>query len=200
MTTQRGHRSCRPTHDPRPHPAAPVGHPVDLATAQPPSHDDDQVEADLPLAQHDLCQPRGPGSNLGQTTRRCAHGGRPRRPRPSQPCRLPAPPPRPTTSFRRTQRTPETGHLDTQTAAPDTDHLDRPRGHRTLAPDTGQERGHGDDSTAGVRTSLAATPSDRTMRRPTVFALAHYQPTPRPLRGPRGAPAHCCPETRIPGC
>jgi hypothetical protein len=119
--------------------------------------------------------------------------------------RLPAPPPRPTTSFpsdttdaggrtldtwtlRRPHRTPVTwtGPAGQRTLAPDT-------GHRT--PDTGQERGHGDDSTAGVRTSLAATPSDRTLRRPTVFALSHYQPAPRPLRRPSSAPAHCCPQT-----
>jgi hypothetical protein len=161
MTTQRGHRQL--PADGRSSPASrlsPVGHPVDLAHCPTPAHDDDQVEADPPLAQHDLCQPRGPGSNLGQTTRRRGHGGRPRRPRPSQPCgcRPHRHAPRPHSG--RTQQTPEpdTGHLDAQTPAPDTDHLDRPRGtpdtrtgHRT--PDAGQERGHGDDSTAGVRTS-----------------------------------------------
>jgi hypothetical protein len=105
------------------------------------------------------------------------------------------------------RRRPDTGHLDAQTPAPDTDHWTGPTGtpdarpdtaHRT--PDAGQERGHGDDGRAGVRTSVAATPSDRTLRRPTVFALSHYQPAPRPLQRPSGAPAHCCPETRIPGC
>ncbi len=65
-------------------------------------------------------------------------------------------------------RTPDTGHLDAQTPAPDTGHVDRHpwdtgRSHRTL--DTGRERGHGDDNTAGIRTSLATTPSDRTLRR-----------------------------------
>jgi hypothetical protein len=50
------------------------------------------------------------------------------------------------------------------------------RGHWTLAPDTGHRtldagrgRGQGDDGTAGIRTSWAATPSDRTLGRPTVF-------------------------------
>jgi hypothetical protein len=208
MTTQRGHH--QPPTDGRSSPASrlsPVGHPVDLAHCPTTAHNDDQVEADPPLAQHGLCQPRGPGSNLGQTTRRRGHGGRSRRPRPSQPCGC-----RPhrhalRPHSRRTQRTPEVGHwtpgrLDARTghrspgqAPRDSGHSHRTpdTGHRT--PDTGQERGHGDDSTAGVRTSLAATPSDRTLRRPTVFALSHYQPAPRPLRRPSSAPAHCCPET-----
>jgi hypothetical protein len=81
------------------------------------------------------------------------------------------------------RRRPDTGHLDAQTSArtPDTDHLDRHpwdtgRSHRTPTEDAGRERGHGDDSTAGIRTSLATTPSNRTLGRPTVFQLAHYQP------------------------
>jgi hypothetical protein len=128
--------------------------------------------------------------------------------------RLPAPPPRPMTSFPSDTRTPEAGQWTPGRSDARTGHrsLDRPHGdtghshrtphtgHRTpdsghRTPDTGQERGHGDDGRAGVRTSVAATPSDRTLRRPTVFALPHYQPAPRPLRGPSGASAHCCPRT-----
>jgi hypothetical protein len=59
---------------------------------------------------------------------------------------------------------PDSGHLDAQTPAPDTGHLDRPRGPpdaRTghWTPDARHERGPGDDSTAGIRTSLATTPA-----------------------------------------
>jgi hypothetical protein len=48
------------------------------------NHTHDQVEADPPLPST-ACQPQAPWSNLGQTTCRCGHGRRPRRPRPSQP-------------------------------------------------------------------------------------------------------------------
>jgi hypothetical protein len=57
---------------------------------------------------------------------------------------------------------PDSGHLDAPTPAPDTGHLDRPRGppdarigHRDTSCQT--QRGHGDDRTAGIRTSLATT-------------------------------------------
>jgi hypothetical protein len=201
MTTQRGHRQL-PT-DGRSSPASRRSRSATRSTwptAQPPPHDDDQVEADPPLAQHDLCQPRGPGSNLGQTTRRRRHGGRPRRPRPSQPCgcRLHRHAPRP--HSRRTQRTPEAGHWTPGRSDARTGHRslgqapqDTGRSHRT--PDTGQERGHGDDSTAGVRTSLAATPSDRTLRRPTVFALSHYSRLLGRSAGQAAPLVHCCPRT-----
>ena len=125
-------------------PPLPVGHPVDLAHCLTTAPRRRPSRSRPAVAQHDLCQPRGPGSNLGQTTRRRGHGGRPRRPRPSHPCgcRPHRHAPRPYSG--RTQRTPDTGHLDAQTPAPDTDHLDRPRGtphartgHRT--PDTGHE-------------------------------------------------------------
>src|SRR5215213_11487464 len=114
--------------DPRAHPASP-GRPGPVQTT---SYDDDQVQVDPPLAQYGLRQLRAPGSNLGQTTRRHGHGGRPRRPRPSQAVRLPAPPPHPATSLpsdtaTHRHQTPDTGHLDAQTPAPDAGHLDRPR-------------------------------------------------------------------------
>jgi hypothetical protein len=71
-------------------------------------------------------------------------------------------------------RTPDTGHLDAQTPAPDTGHWtgtrrtpDARTGHWT--PDAGHGHGHGHGSTAGIRTSLAATPSDRTLRRPPML-------------------------------
>jgi hypothetical protein len=103
--------------------------------------------------------------------------------------RLPAPPPRSRTSLRpdtadaathrhRTptpdagQRTPgrsdaHTGHW---TPVPWTSK----RGHWSLAldtghwtPDAGRGRGQGDEGAAGIRTSWATTPSDRTLGRPT---------------------------------
>jgi hypothetical protein len=79
----------------------------------------------------------------------------------------------------RQHRTPDSGHLDAQdartghwTAVPWTGE----RGHWSLAPDTGHRtpdagrgRGQGDEGAAGIRTSWATTPSDRTLGRPTVF-------------------------------
>jgi hypothetical protein len=123
--------------------------------------------------------------------------------------RLAAPPPHPATSFPsdtadagRTDaggRTLDTGRSDGRTG-----HRSRgqaPVGHRTLAPDTGHrmpdERGHRDDSTAGIRIYLAATPSDRTLRPATVLMLSHNQPAARPPRRPSGASAHCSPQTNF---
>ena len=198
MTTERGHRRLpRRAMLARIQPIL-VGHLVDLAPLPTTSHDNDQVQVDPSLAQQGLRQLRGSGSNLGQTTRRRGHGGRPRRSRPSQPwgCRPTATPYDLIPVGHNGRRRPDTGHLD----APDarTGHRSpgqAPRDTEHRTPDTGHESGHGDDSTAGVRTSLAATPSDRTLRRPTVFALSHYQPAPRPLRRPSSTPAHCCPRT-----
>ena len=43
-----------------------VGHPVDQAHCPTAAHDDDQVEADPPLAQHELRQPPGPAPTSGR--------------------------------------------------------------------------------------------------------------------------------------
>jgi hypothetical protein len=59
-------------------------------------------------------------------------------------------------------------------------------GHWT--PHAGHERGHGVDSTAGIRTSLAATPSDCTLRPATVFVLSRTPAGCSALRRPSGAP------------
>jgi hypothetical protein len=66
---------------------------------------------------------------------------------------------------------PDSGHLDAQTPAPDTGRVDRHVwtldariGHWT--PAARHQRGHGDNRTAGIRTSLATTPSDRALGRP----------------------------------
>jgi hypothetical protein len=131
-----------------------VGHAVDLATAQPPPTTTAKSKPTPPLAQHGLRQPRSPGPDSGRRRAGRGHGGRPRRPRPSQPCDcLPHRRPlRPHSG--RTQRTrngwtldAHTGHwtpdaerLDAQTPAPDTGHrshgqarVDTVRSHRTLA-------------------------------------------------------------------
>ena len=126
-----------------------VGHPVDLAPLPTTSHDDDQVQVDPPLAQHGLRQLRGPGSNLGQTTRRRGHGGRPRRPRPSQPCGCrPTPRPRPHSALDTADaathghRTPDAGGRTVDTWTLRRPHRTPvtwtgPVEHRTLAPDAG---------------------------------------------------------------
>jgi hypothetical protein len=60
---------------------------------------------------------------------------------------------------RRNARTPDAGHRTPGRSDTRTGHRSRgqaPVEHRTLAPDTGHERGHGDDSTAGIRTTSAA--------------------------------------------
>jgi hypothetical protein len=203
MTTQRGHRQRLPIGDPRAHPASPVGHSVGLAHCQPPPTTRTKSKSTLRWPSTACRQLRGPGSNLGQTTRRHGHRGRPRRPSQSCGCR----PPHPATSSRRTQRTPDartpganTGHLDAQTPhrTPVTwtgtrGTPDARTGHWT--PDAGHERGHGDGSTAGIRTLLgrhAERPHAETRNR---LVLTHYQPTARPLRRPSGASAHCCPQT-----
>ena len=106
---------------------------------------------------------------------------------PGHPSRTAAcPPPRSRTSLRpdaadaathkpgRPHRTPDSGHLDAQTPAPDTGQrsrgqasVDTGRSHWT--PDAGRGRGQGDEGAAGIRTSWATTSSDRPLGRPTVF-------------------------------
>jgi hypothetical protein len=130
----------------------PVGHAVELATAQPPPHDDGQVQTDASAGP----APPAPASStrlrLRQTTSR-AWTQRATTPTPAIPAvRLPAPPPRSRISLRpdtadaatHKHRTPtpgaDTGHLDAQTPAPDTGHRSRGQasadtGHRTLAED-----------------------------------------------------------------
>jgi hypothetical protein len=67
-----------------------------------------------------------------------------------------------TWTLRRPHRTLDTGPVDRQAWT-----LVARTGHRT--PDTGRGRGQADEGAAGIRTSWATTPSDRTLGRPTVF-------------------------------
>ena len=124
-------------------------------------------------------------------------------------------------------RTPDTWTLRRPHRTLDSGRVDRTRGGWTSAPDTGHrtlaEEGHADEGTAGIRTSWAATPSGRALGHPTVFlwtapaalgnhdgsavghlpardCLSHDQAAARSLCRPSRASAHCCPETRIPGC
>jgi hypothetical protein len=125
----------------------------------------------LRLAQHGLRQLRMPGATSGGRRAVVDTAGHHADPGPSQPCGC-RPTPRPRPHSRWTQQTPQrtdtgrwrpdSGHLDAQTPAPNTGHLDRPRGtpdarigHWT--PAARHQRGHGDDRTAGIRTSLATT-------------------------------------------
>jgi hypothetical protein len=166
MTTQRGRRHLPADGRSSAHPAS-SGRPRDRSGH---CSTTDHVEADPPLAQHDLRQPRAPGSNLGQTTRRRGHGGRPCRPPAIPAVRLPARLPRCTTSFR--SDTADDGRHGHRTSTPDAEaehwtpgRSDTRTGHRTpiswtgtrwtLSAPTGHRRGQGDDSTAGVRTSRA---------------------------------------------
>jgi hypothetical protein len=154
MTTQRGHRQL-PT-DGRSSPASPLSRSATGSTgptAQPPPHDDDQVEADpaagparpVPASRARL-QPRA--DDAPSWTRRATT------PTPAIPAvRLPAPPPRPTTSFpsdttdtggrtlapgrsdaRTGHRFTRTGPAGHRTPTPDTDHLDRNADTVTTAP------------------------------------------------------------------
>jgi hypothetical protein len=158
-----------------------VGHAVELATAQPPPDDDGQIQTDASAG-----PAPAPASStrrrLRQTTSR-SWTQRATTPTPAIPAiRRPASPLRSRTSLRpdsgrgntqtpdsgrrtadtwtlrRPHRTLDTGPLDRQARTPDT-------GHRTLAEDVEQ----GDEGAAGIRTSWATTPSDRTLGRPTVF-------------------------------
>jgi hypothetical protein len=176
-----------PTNDPGVHPAYP-GRPRGRAGhAQPPPDDDGQVQTDASAG------PAAPAPASSARLQRRAEdepgmdaAGDHARPRPSQPygC-LPhrrAPGPhfgrtqrtRQRTDTGRRHRTPDSGHLDAQTPAPDTGQrsrgqasVDTGRSHRT--PDAGRGRGQGDEGAAGIWTSWATTPSDRTLGRPTVF-------------------------------
>jgi hypothetical protein len=171
MTTQRGHRQLPPdgrssrASNPSP------GRPGPVLTT---SHDD-QVQVDPPLAQHGLRQLRAPGSNLGQTTRRHGHCGRPRRPRPSQAVRLPAPAAPRNLIPRRTPQRTDTGRRTPVTWTGTRGTPDARTGH--WMPDTNADTVN--RSTAGIRTSLAAMPSDRTLRRAPVLC-------PRTTRQPLG--------------
>jgi hypothetical protein len=199
--------SCLPMGDPRTHPSLSRSAWRTATT----SHDDDQVQVDPRWAQPGLRQPRAPGPKPRQTTRRHGHGGRLRRPRPSQPCGGLAPPPHPATSCRRTPRTPQ--RTDAGGRTPDSWTLRRRTGHRSRghAPaDTGRshrtlDTGHRmPDTNADTVTTAqpASGPLGRHAERPyaetpTVFVLSHYQPAARPLRRPSGAPAHCSPQTNF---
>jgi hypothetical protein len=181
-----------PTNDPRVHAAYP-GRPRGRAgTAQPPPTTTARSKPTPRLAQQRLRQLQARGADSGRP--RAGHGRswRPPRPRPSQPygC-LPhrrAPPhfgrtqrTRQPTNTGRPHRTPESGRrtADTWTLRRphrtlDTGPVDRQAwtlvtGHGHCTPDAGRGRGQADEGAAGIRTSWATTPSDRTLGRPTVF-------------------------------
>jgi hypothetical protein len=181
MTTQRGHRQRLPIGDPRAHPASPgrpLGRPGPLPTT---SHDEDQVQVDPPRPSTASASFEGQAPTSGR--RHAAmdtagdHAGHPSH----------------AAAGPHTPRAHPVGHSGRRThgcrgrhwtprrsdAAPDTGHVDRHpwdtgRSHRTLDTDAGHERGHGDDSTAGIRTLLgrhAERPHAETRNRVCALAL-----------------------------
>jgi hypothetical protein len=195
MTTQRGHRQLPRRRSSR---ASSLSRSATQSTWPTANHLPRRRPTDPPLAQRGLWQLRARGSNLGQTTRRRGHGGRPRRPRPSQPCGCRPHRHAPRPHSRRTQRTPEradTGHLDAQMPAPDTGHrllgqAPWDTGHSQRTPTRTGRRQH-----SRRPDSWASSPSDRMLGRPTVFLLSHYQAAAGSLRWPGRASAPCSPRT-----
>jgi hypothetical protein len=160
-----------------------VGHAVELATAHHLPTTTARSKPTPRLTQHRLRQPRAPGADSARPPAGHGRSRRPRRLRPSQPygC-LPTAALHDLTSAGHSAR----GRTDTGRRTADTWTLRRPHrtldsgrmdrqawtlvahtGHRT--PDAGRGRGQGDQGAAGIRTSRATTPSDRTLGRPTVF-------------------------------
>jgi hypothetical protein len=106
---------------------------------------------------------------------------------------------------RRTPRTPR--RTDTERRTLDTWTLRRP--HRTpvtwtgprrtpdartrhLTPDAGHERGHGDDTTAGIRTLFGRHAERPHAETPTRVVPSHHQAAAWSPRRPGRASAHCC--------
>jgi hypothetical protein len=180
MTTQRGHRQLPPDgRSSRASQPLPVG----LAHCQPPRTTTTSPSRPSAGAQPGLRQLRAPGPNLGRRRAVMDMAGDPGHP--SRAAAGPTATPRDimpsdtADAATHGRRRPDTGLLDAQTPQRTPVTWTRTGGHRTLALDTGHwtpdaehERGHGDDSTAGIRTSLAATPSDRMLRPNRVSALA----------------------------
>jgi hypothetical protein len=203
--------------DPRAHPASPVGHAVDQATAQPPPTTIPSQRLRWPST--GLRQLRAPGSALGRRRAGRGHGRQPNRPWPSQPCRR-----LPTAALHDLIPVGHRGRGNARTADARTGHrtsvtwtLDARTGHWTLDAGRGRDR---------VTTAPPASGPPRltsrvtALGRPTVFlwtapaALGspcrlgvRPPPSPRlPLALPRsssvvappapsGASAHCSPQT-----
>jgi hypothetical protein len=142
---------------------------------------------------------------LGQTTSR-SWTQRATTPTPAIPAvRRPAPPPRCMTSLRpdtadagtHGHRTPDSGHLDAQTPAPDTGHrslgqarVDRHAwtlvartGHWT--PDAGRGHRQGDEGAASSRTCWATTPSDPRAGTPNRVLVDGACGAPQPMEARR---------------
>jgi hypothetical protein len=161
-------------------------------------HDDGQVQTDTSAGPAQPAPASSARLRLGQTTSR-SWTQRATTPTPAIPAvRRPAPPPRCMTSLRpdtadagtHGHRTPDSGHLDAQTPAPDTGHrspgqarVDTGRSHRTL--DAGRGHQQGDEGTAGSRTSWATTPSDRALGRPNRVPVDGACGAPQPMEARR---------------
>jgi hypothetical protein len=211
MTTQRGYRRL-----PRPailvcNQPLPVGHPVDLTHCSPPPTTTTKSKLDPPLAQHSLHQLRMPGSNLGRTTRRRGHGGRPRRPRAIPAMWLPANT-TPATSFpldtadaaTHGHRTPDAGGQTVDTWTLRRPHRTPvtwtgPVDHQTLASDTGHQLPDTNADTVTTAQLVSGPPwpprerphAETPNRACALARPAGCSAAPRPSR----APAHCSPRT-----
>jgi hypothetical protein len=136
MTTQRGHRQL--LTDGRSSPASRLSRSATRSTWPTANHRPRRPSRSRPASGPARPVPASRAASTSGRRRAVVDtAGRPRRPRPSQPCGCRPHRHAPRPHSRRTQRTPDTGHL-AQTPAPDTGHLDRPRrtpdartGHRT---------------------------------------------------------------------
>jgi hypothetical protein len=185
MTTRRGRRQLPTDGQSSRIQAIPVSQAIDLAHCPTTSHDDDQVEADPPMAQHGLRQPRGPGLQPRADDARRGHGGRPRDPgHPAVRLSAPRHPPRPHPG--RTQWTPEGTDTGRPHRTPEAGHWtpgrsDTRTGHRTPITGTGT-RGHRTPTRTGQR---------QHSRRPDVLGLLAERPH-------AGTP-NCVPALVLPG-
>jgi hypothetical protein len=155
--------------DPRAHPASPVGHTVDQATAQPPPTTSPSRRLLWPST--GLRQLRAPGSALGRRRAGRGHGRQPHRPWPSQPCRR-----LPTAALHDLTPVGHRGRGNARTAD----------AHWT--PDAEHWTPGCSDARTGHRTSVTWTLDARTGRW-TLAADADRVTTAPPASGPPGSPA-----------
>jgi hypothetical protein len=193
-----------------------VGHAVELATAQPPPHDDGQVQTNASAGPAAPAPASSARRRLRQTTSR-SWTQRATTPTPAIPAiRLPAHAAlqdltsaghsargnaqTPDADTGRRHRTPDSGHLDAQTPAPDTGNWtgtrgtpDARTGHWT--PDAGHERGHGEGQHSRHPDLLGRHAEQPHAETRTRVVPSHHHAAAWSPRRPGRASAHCCPRT-----